>query len=237
MTNFASFILIAAAALRLVTAAFIPRDDRRFSCLAPFGKLSGLALADANATVTSAEKALDNWLTEFCAVPSCSTDILNQVASITSGCSDFNGTQFATEYAGTRELFCLKDTTNNTFCATEAFSSDNSTDTTDNTSSTPDTTNVEEVLFALALASSGLGTCTECTKAQYQVAVKFGQTDSSGYESQCGANFAATLNNTATGIEQTAVTSKSGSKNGAGAAMPTSLLILLAVSGFWAFLS
>ncbi|KAF7377953.1 hypothetical protein MSAN_00219200 [Mycena sanguinolenta] len=251
MTKFASSILIAAAALTAVTAAYIPRDDQecasfesllsssnpQFSCLAPFGKLANAsASVSPNATVKEAASALDNWFTEFCAVPACSTDTLNQVVNITSGCSDFNGTNFAETYPEYRELFCLKDTTNNTFCTTEAFTSgSNSTDTTDDTSSTPDT-NPEDILLILALGSSGLGTCNECTKAQYQVAVKFGQTDASGFLSQCGADFVASLNSTAVGIEQTAVTSQSGSKNGASSVAPTSLLILLTVSGFWALL-
>ncbi|KAF7377955.1 hypothetical protein MSAN_00219400 [Mycena sanguinolenta] len=248
MTKFASSILIAAAALTAVTAAYIPRDDQecasfegllsssnpQFSCLAPFGKLASVsASVTANTTVTQAASALDNWFTEFCAVPACSTDTLNQVVNITSGCSDFNGTNFAETYPEYRELFCLKDTTNNTFCTTEALSSgSNSTDTLGDTSSTPDT-NPEDILFFLALGASGSDTCNECTKAQYQVAVKFGQTDASGLLDQCGANFVASLNSTTVGIQQTAVTE---SKNGASSITPTSLLILLAVSGFWAVL-
>ncbi|KAJ6461045.1 hypothetical protein C8R45DRAFT_1029060 [Mycena sanguinolenta] len=228
MAKLTSLILLAAAALRAVTAAYIPRDDQecasfesllsssnpQFSCLAPFGNLSDLGSTNASA---------------------CSTDTLNQVVNITSGCSDFNGTGFAESYPEYRELFCLKDTTNNTFCATEAFGPGNSTDTTDDTSSTP-VNNPEDVLFILAFASSGFGTCTECTKAQYQVGVEFGQTDASGFLSQCGADFVASLNNTAVGIKQTAVTSQSGSKNGASSIMPTAVLILLAVPGFWALL-
>ncbi|KAF7377949.1 hypothetical protein MSAN_00218800 [Mycena sanguinolenta] len=254
MSKSASFILLAAAALTAVTAASIPRadsgtcasfesllssSDPQFSCLAPVGKLTSV-VSSANATLTSAQSALNNWLTEFCAVPSCSTDTLDQVANLTSTCSSFNGTQFAQQYPEARELFCLRDTTNNTFCTTEAlspdnFSSDNSTDTTDDTSDT----NPEDVLFVLALASSGLGTCSECTKAQYQVGVKFGQPDASAFLSQCGADFVASLNSTAQGIEQTAVTSTTSStaatsKNGASSLGRATLLVLLEVAGFCA---
>ncbi|KAJ6480118.1 hypothetical protein C8R45DRAFT_1215959 [Mycena sanguinolenta] len=204
MAKLTSFILLAAAALKAVTAAYIPRDDQecasfenllsssnpQFSCLAPFGKLGDLG--STNASAATASGILDTWLTEFCAVPACSTDTLNQVANITSGCgSGSNGTQFAQQYLELRELFCLRDTTNNTFCTTEALTSGNTTDTTDDTSSTSDT-NIEEALFVLALGSSGLGTCNECTKAQYQVAVKFGQTDTSEFLGQCSADFIGT---------------------------------------------
>ncbi|KAJ6461115.1 hypothetical protein C8R45DRAFT_538726 [Mycena sanguinolenta] len=202
MAKLTSFILLAAAALKAVTAAYIPRDDQdfenllsssnpQFSCLAPFGNFSDLGSTNASASAAAtASGILDTWFTEFCAVPACSNDTLNQVANMTSGCSGFNGTQFAQQYPEFRELFCLKDTTNNTFCTTEALTSGNTTDTTDDTSSTS-ATSAEDVLFVLALGSSGLGTCNECTKAQYQVGVKFGSTDTSGFLSQCSADFPA----------------------------------------------
>ncbi|KAJ6461065.1 hypothetical protein C8R45DRAFT_1179828 [Mycena sanguinolenta] len=245
MAKLTSFILL--AALRAVTAAYIPRDDQecasfenllsssnpQFSCLAPFGKLSDLGSTNASASVTSTASVLNNWFTEFCAIPACSTDTPSQVVSITSGCSDFNGTQFAEQYPEFRELFCLKDTTNNTFCTTETLSSGNTTDTTDDTSSAP--ANPEDALAILAFGSYGFG-CTECTKAQYQAGVKFGLTDTSGFSSQCSADFVASLNSTVVGIKQTAVTSQSGFKNGASSITPTSVLILLAVPGFWALL-
>ncbi|KAJ7244404.1 hypothetical protein B0H12DRAFT_1129430 [Mycena haematopus] len=248
MAKLASFILIAAAALTPVIAAHIPRTAQSscasvlenilsssnpgFSCLAPNAFADIIDLGTQNASVASFGSAIDKWLTEFCAAGPCSADTLDQISNLTAGCSDFDGTAFAAAFPESRELLCLKDTTANTFCATEALMSGVNETATANTNTTGATP--EDVLLGLVLASSGFGTCTQCTKAQYQVSVKFGQTDSSGFEDDCGADFSAQLNSTAVGIEQTAVTSES--KNGAGAVTPTNLLILLAVFGFCALL-
>ncbi|KAJ7686904.1 hypothetical protein B0H17DRAFT_1136574 [Mycena rosella] len=112
---------------------------------------------------------------------------------------------------------CLKDTVANKFCVTESIQPVNTTD-----GSSP-----EDTILGLFLSASFLGTtCTECTKAQYQLQVKTGNSNFQPLTNICGANFTATLNSTVVGVTQAAVNSDFKAKNGAGKLAPTASLLL-----------
>ncbi|KAJ7119173.1 hypothetical protein C8R44DRAFT_982819 [Mycena epipterygia] len=246
MMKFAFFGLTAAAALTAVAAASIPRAelsacgsainsilsslDPGFNCIAPGALNDIIALTNKNASFDVVTSTVDHWLTEMCGAGSCSNDTLSQISGNVStpcGADLLN----ATDYSFLRETMCLKDSTANKFCVTEAITPEGAADI---SGSSPELT-----ILGLFLSSSALGaTCNECTKAQYQLSVKAGSSNFQPINDICGANFTATLNSTAVGITQAAVNSdfKVKSKNGAGTLAPTTGLFLLAASGFFALL-
>ncbi|KAJ7610625.1 hypothetical protein DFH06DRAFT_1374287 [Mycena polygramma] len=213
MMTFASFALTVAAALMAVNAAHIPRtelsacstaiqsvlssSDAALSCVAPGALLDFalLSIKNANFSLTDASNAADNWLTQFCAVGS--QDTLNSIASnLTAGCGDL-GINNATNFGLIRDTMCLKDTVTDKFCTVEAFSVNG----TESQAAEP-----SEMLLGLLLSASPLAAkCNECTKAQYQLAVKAGDSNFQPLQDICGANFTATLNSTVVGVTSIAV--------------------------------
>ncbi|KAJ7686918.1 hypothetical protein B0H17DRAFT_702669 [Mycena rosella] len=166
--------------------------------------------------------------TQMCGAGSCSADTISHISgNVTAGCGAdeaFN----VTDYSALRDMMCLKDTVANKFCVTESVKPDN---TTGINGSSP-----EDTILGLFLSASFLGaTCTECTKAQYQLQVKFGSSNFQPINDICGANFTANLNSTVVGVTQAAVNSDFKAKNGAGKLAPTASL-LLAVFGLFALL-
>ncbi|KAJ7201778.1 hypothetical protein B0H12DRAFT_1163189 [Mycena haematopus] len=220
--------------------------DPGIQCLAPAGLTSFLSLSSRNASVADVKGAVDGWLTDFCGVGSCrcvhnpviglgfratreladwvlvtgSADTLTHIGNnITAGCGDV-GDFNTTNFEALRGLLCLKDTTANSFCTTESLLSNGTV----STFAPP-----EDLMLGLLLASSTLGaTCNECTKAQYQQGLKTGDSDTEVLTEICGANFTATLNSTAVGIEE--VTTP---KNGARALAPTVTLLIITLSGLF----
>ncbi|KAJ7137066.1 hypothetical protein C8R44DRAFT_768416 [Mycena epipterygia] len=251
MMKFSFFVLTAAAALTAVAAASIRRDnssscgsalaslvtssDPAFKCLAPNALKDVFDLGTKNSSFAEVEStlALNTWLTDFCGVGTCSSDTIGKISAAvntTCGVDAFN----TTDFAELRDSLCLKDTATNTFCTVETLQSGNNTDTDTNANNTNTTADPGEILLTIFLASSTLFTpCNECAKAQYQLAVKQGSTDT-GTLDHCGANFTANLNSTVVGVQQVGVTSEF--KNAAGALAPTAGLLLLAMSGFFALL-
>ncbi|KAJ7884942.1 hypothetical protein B0H13DRAFT_1889777 [Mycena leptocephala] len=245
MMKFAFLATAAAAAATAVPTAsnfsscdqaiesVLSSPDPGLKCLAP-GSLNDLiSLGAKNTSSADFNSSLDHWLTDFCAVGVCSSDVLNEVtANITAGCADvFNSTIFAfnpTNFSLNRDTLCLKDTVANTFCITEFFGANESV-----------TDDQAVMLGGLSLGldfiSSGfLTSCDECGKAQYQLRVKNGNSDFSSLTTFCGANYTATLNSTPVGITQTAVDSEF--KNGARVLDPTAGIVLLVVSAFYTLL-
>ncbi|KAF7344129.1 hypothetical protein MVEN_01702900 [Mycena venus] len=238
MMKFNFFVLTAAAALTAVAAASIRRDnssscgsaleslvtssDPAFNCLAPSALKDVFDLGTKNPSAAEVETTLDTWLTDFCGVGTCSSDTIGKISAAvntTCGVDAFN----TTDFSELRELLCLKDTVTNTFCTVETLKSGNDTDTDTNANNTNTTTDPGEILFTIFLASTTLFTpCNECAKAQYQLAVKQGSTDT-GTLDHCGANFTANLNSTVVGVKQVGVTGEF--KNAAGALTPTTGLL------------
>ncbi|KAJ6464733.1 hypothetical protein C8R47DRAFT_67297 [Mycena vitilis] len=247
MMTFAAFALTVAAALTAVNAARIPRtelsacstaiqnvlgsSDAAFSCVAPGALLDFalLSIKNANFSLADIGNAADNWLTQFCAVGSCSQDTLNNIASnLTAGCGDI-GINNATNFGLIRDTMCLKDTVTSKFCTVEAFSVNG----TQSQAAEP-----SEMLLGLLLSASPLAaTCNECTKAQYQLAVKAGDSNFQPLQDICGANFTATLNSTVVGVTSVAVAGDFASvapHSGAGLLGPPAglLLAVLVLSAF-----
>ncbi|KAF7344059.1 hypothetical protein MVEN_01695400 [Mycena venus] len=248
MMKFAFFTVTAAAALTVVAAVSIPRDDScgtaienlasssnpGFKCLAPTQFKDVLALGSKNSSVAEIKSTMDTWLTAFCGVGSCSADTVSQISSgVNATCSveAFNSTDFS----NLREVLCLKDTTANTFCTTEGFTQGFMVDTnvTDAGNSIEGPAGV--MLAILLLSADGFAPCNECAKARYQLRAKTGDTDFQTLNSSCGANFTATLNSTVVGVTQVAVAGEF-KNNGAGAIAPTASLLLLAISGLFGLL-
>ncbi|KAF8192318.1 hypothetical protein K438DRAFT_1829991 [Mycena galopus ATCC 62051] len=199
--KFAFFALTAAAALTAAVAASIP--------------------ASTNATDTCSP-AIENLLSSTdagCLAPDPST--LTQITTDVGSACSIDGEFNTTDFGDLRTLFCLKDSTANSFCLTETFAQSG-------VNSSSSTASPAEMVFLLLLVASG-PTCNECTKAKYQLAVASGNTDFTFINETCGADFTATLNDTVVGVTQTALTSTF--KNGAGALVPTASLLVLAVVG------
>ncbi|KAJ7664211.1 hypothetical protein B0H17DRAFT_1211385 [Mycena rosella] len=240
--KFGFFGLTAAAGLTAVVAVSIPRaeltacssainsllssPDPEFQCIAPGSLNDIISVGSTNTSADVFGSAVDAWLTRACGVGACSSDTLSHISGNLTACGadpSFN----VTEYSAFRELVCLKDTVANKFCVTESFTQIGAANF---TAATP-----EETIFVLVLGLTPFGaTCNECTKAQYQLAVKAGNSDFQPLTQICGANFTATLNTTAVGITQAAVNSefKANSKNGARALSPTASLLLLVFGTF-----
>lgn len=216
------------------------------SCLNPSGLVA--AIAGAN-TSTSVIAPLNSWLTGLCAQPACSNSTLAAVvANVTSGCSTelssvgLNNidagtlTTYVQEfYPAVRQAVCLKDTQNNTLCATELL--------TDLQTSLGVTLSVNGIIKLVPQIASGSVTipsdieCSDCVKGVYnivqqQVPSLVQGTVASGVASACGASF--TNGATPTAIAEIASTSTaaaaSGSTSGAGLVSANSL-VAIAVTG------
>ncbi|KAF8192336.1 hypothetical protein K438DRAFT_1830013 [Mycena galopus ATCC 62051] len=237
--KFAFFALTAAAALTAAVAASIPASTNATDtcspaienllsstdagCLAPSALNDYIALGAGNASTTAVASAVDTWLADFCGVGICSPSSLTQITTDVGSVCSIDGEFNTTDFGDLRTLFCLKDSTANSFCVTETFAQSG-------VNSSSSTASPAEMIFLLFLAVSDIApTCNECTKAQYQLAVASGNTDFTFINETCGADFTATLNDTVVGVTQTALTSTF--KNGARALGPTAILLVLAVVG------
>ncbi|KAF8192353.1 hypothetical protein K438DRAFT_1830037 [Mycena galopus ATCC 62051] len=239
--KFAFFALTAAAALKAAVAASIPASSNATDtcspaienllsstdagCLAPSALNDYIALGAGNASTTAVASAVDTWLADFCGVGICSPSTLTQITTDVGSACNIDGEFNTTDFGDLRTLFCLKDSTANSFCLTETFAQSG-------VNSSSSTASPAEMVFLLLLVASDIlagPTCNECTKAQYQLAVASGNTDFTFINETCGADFTATLNDTVVGVTQTALTSTF--KNGAGALVPTASLLVLAVVG------
>ncbi|KAJ7111033.1 hypothetical protein C8R44DRAFT_799835, partial [Mycena epipterygia] len=212
--------------------SLVTSSDPGFKCLAPSALKDVFDLGTKNSSAAEVESTLNTWLTDFCGVGTCSSDTIGKISAAvntTCGVDAFN----TTDFAELRELLCLKDTVANTFCTVETLQSGNDTDTGTNANNTNITTDPGEILFTVFLASSTLFTpCNDCTKAQYQLAVKQGSTDTRTLDHWL--KFHVNLNSTVVGVKQIGVTREL--KNAARALVPTAGLLLLAMSGFFALL-
>ncbi|KAF8149672.1 hypothetical protein K438DRAFT_444947 [Mycena galopus ATCC 62051] len=236
----ALFAFEAAAGLTAAVAASIPASTNATdtcspaienllsssdaSCLAPSALNDYIALGAGNASTTAIASAVDTWLTDFCEVGICSPSTLTQITNDVGSVCGVDGEFNTTDFGDLRTLFCLKDSTANSFCVTETFAQAGA-------NSYSSTASPAEMLFVLFFSVSGLlSTCNECTKAQYQLAVASGNPDFTFINETCGADFTATLNDAVVGVTQKALSSTF--KNGAGALVPTASLLVLAVFGF-----
>ncbi|KAI0356253.1 hypothetical protein OH77DRAFT_1423864 [Trametes cingulata] len=179
--------------------------DSNASCLNAQA-LVGLVVSTSTSANSSVVPTINSWLTGMCSRPACTNDTLASVVQqVTSGCSAELGslglanvdageltTLVQTAYPTVRQVACLGDTSNNnSLCLTETLN------------------NLEPYTGALSvsniesLASQIMGgtvpnlpsnvTCTDCTKAAYNIVQqKFGDLTSgfsSDISSTCGASF------------------------------------------------
>ncbi|KAI0329200.1 hypothetical protein GY45DRAFT_1325301 [Cubamyces sp. BRFM 1775] len=173
------------------------------SCLNP-SALVGLAIASNS---TSIVPTVNSWLSGLCSRPACSNDIISEVVhSVASGCSsdlsslglsDVNGDELTslvqTIYPTVRQVACLSDTqNNNTLCITETL------DNLEPYTGPLTASNIESLVTGIIGGGSlpnlpANVTCTDCTKAAYNILQKnFGDLVdgyASTVSSTCGASF------------------------------------------------
>ncbi|TFY58106.1 hypothetical protein EVJ58_g6621 [Rhodofomes roseus] len=164
--------------------------------------LVGLIVSTQNASVVT---TVNNWLTGMCSQSLCSNQTLSDVVTnVTSGCaSDLQSAGISTSdpsslvsmvqqyYPTARQAACLADTSNNkTLCATELLTNIQSQ------VGTITKNTLQSVVSEIAGGSVALGsnvTCTDCTKAMYNLAVQadpgLASTLNSTVVGQCGASF------------------------------------------------
>ncbi|KAJ7122364.1 hypothetical protein C8R44DRAFT_876662 [Mycena epipterygia] len=250
MIKFAFFGLTAAAALTAVVAVSISSrvtcgntintilfsPDPGFNCLAPAALNNVISLTITNASFDELTGAVDHWLTEMCRVGSCrhvpsSNDTINEILgnATAGGCGP--SMLGAADYLFIRETMCLQDTIANKFCTTESITLEGPLKV--------NATSSDVVLLYLIGSPAINVACNDCTRAQYQLGMTPKAAgpvvDIQTINTTCGADFTATLNDTAVGITQAAVNSEFKS-NGAGILAPTTCLLILVVSGFFALL-
>ncbi|KAJ7114251.1 hypothetical protein C8R44DRAFT_881119 [Mycena epipterygia] len=157
---------------------------------------------------------IEGWLEFMCEMGFCSPQTLESIAStIEAGCgSDLSGlpgitlpqglsmvTALKQNYPIVRDLLCLRNTAQgNKFCMTELI--------VDNR--TQDLYNADPTAMVGKLVGRALNNldCNECTKAAYGIAKSIQPNLGTGdIDVACGANFTATLNTTAVGINHTAL--------------------------------
>ncbi|KAJ7914704.1 hypothetical protein B0H13DRAFT_2325024 [Mycena leptocephala] len=205
------------------------------ACVNPTGLNAYLSLTAStqNVTADAAKGAIETWLTGYCSLGSCTSDTIDRVVkNVTASCGSAGnvGAIGAPDYALTRQMMCFKDTAAGKFCLTESIKPDGIAGAT-----------TDLMILGLVLASGPLGsTCNECTKARYQLTVQAGDASTDQISAICGNDFISSLNSTASGVTQTAVSGdfKSANSNGALAEAPQAAagVLLLAISGFFALL-
>jgi len=185
---------------------------------------------------------ITGWLEFMCETGFCSPQTLESIAStIEAGCgSDLSGLPGITppqglsvvaalkqNYPIVRDLLCLRNTAQgNKFCMTELIADNR----------TQDLYNADPAAMVGKLMDLALNNldCNECTKAAYgitkSIKPNFGTGD---IDAACGANFTATLNTTAVGINHTALAVEFTSNGVMGLAMPS--LSLLPLTMFFVF--
>jgi len=194
------------------------------ACLSP-SSLIPLFVGSGN---TSIVDPINTWLTNICAAAPCSNATLSAVVTtVASGCStdlpSLGSGSTATViqsvqqmYPTVRKVVCLKD--GNTNCITQTL------------------TNAQNILGPLSInkiidlvanpltSLPGNITCTNCTKAAYNIINQdipsLGTADASDLQAQCGSSF--TDGTTPVGISQSA--SSAGAAGASGAALGTVLL-------------
>ncbi|EPT02622.1 hypothetical protein FOMPIDRAFT_128132 [Fomitopsis schrenkii] len=165
------------------------------------GSLVGLVVSTQNTSVVS---TINSWITGLCSQTACSNQTLADVVSnVTSGCqSDLQSAGINTTaseltplvqqyYPTARKAACLADTSNNkTLCVTEVLNNIQSQ------VGTITKDNAQEIASEIASGSITLGsnvTCTDCTKAVYNLVEQADPSVASTYNStvasQCGASF------------------------------------------------
>ncbi|KAJ7122387.1 hypothetical protein C8R44DRAFT_876686 [Mycena epipterygia] len=195
--------------------------DPGFNCLAPAALNNVISLTITNASFDELTGAVDHWLTEMCGVGSCrrvpsSCAKTAALLTISQHSNDTineilgNATAggVAPPYLTPRTTYF---TVANKFCTTESIT-------------------LEGPLQVNATSS-------ELALAYYQLSVKAGDATANiqTINTTCGADFTATLNDTVVGITQAAVNSEF-KPNGASILAPTTCLLILVVSGFFALL-
>ncbi|KAH9895000.1 hypothetical protein C8Q73DRAFT_692621 [Cubamyces lactineus] len=172
------------------------------SCLNPSALVS-LAISNSN---TSIVPTINTWLTGLCSRPACSNDTISEVVhSVASGCSsdlsslglgDVNGDELTSLvqmiYPTVREVVCLSDTNNNnTLCLTETL--DNLEPYTGPLTASNIESLVSKIVDGSVPSLPSNVTCTDCTKAAYNIVQKNYGDLVDGYagsiSSTCGASF------------------------------------------------
>ncbi|CDO74345.1 hypothetical protein BN946_scf184645.g1 [Trametes cinnabarina] len=175
------------------------------SCLNPQA-LVGLVVASSSSSNSSIVPTINSWLTGLCSRPACTNDTLASVVqSVTSGCSseltslglsNVDAGELTTlvqmAYPTARQVACLGDTSNNNaLCVTETLNNIQPY------TGTLTVSNIDSI--ASQVMSGSLPnlpsnvTCTDCTKAAYNIVQQnFGDL-TSGFSgdvnSTCGASF------------------------------------------------
>ncbi|KAF7983310.1 hypothetical protein HWV62_22990 [Athelia sp. TMB] len=226
------------------------------ACLNPSGLVAAVAGANANTSVIT---PLNSWLTGLCAQPACSNSTLSAVvANVTSGCSaelataGLNNidagtlTTYVQEfYPAVRQAVCLKDTQNNTLCATELLT-DLQTSLGTTLSLTAIVNLVPQLIAGTASIPSNIE-CSDCVKGVYnivqqQVPTLVQGSVASGVASACGASFTNGANPTEIAeLASTSTASASGKTSGAALVSANGLVAvpmtgLVAVSSVFAIL-
>ncbi|KAH9945679.1 hypothetical protein B0H21DRAFT_709268 [Amylocystis lapponica] len=228
------------------------------SCLDGTGLVALVAMGSNSSVVGP----VTSWLSGMCGQPACSNATLaNVINNVTSGCSsdlaslniqssDVSSIISAVQgaYPTVRQIACLKDTSDNTLCATETLYN------IQNETGTLTTSNIESLYSQVAggstpsFISNSTITCTNCTKAALNLVNQNmpGLLDADANNTisgQCGATF---LNGASPAeISQSAdLSSQSTSPNGAavlsvpvGAALGVAFSSLIAVSSAFALLA
>ncbi|KAI0661199.1 hypothetical protein C8Q70DRAFT_1043833 [Cubamyces menziesii] len=173
------------------------------ACLNPSALVS-LAISNSDASIVP---TVNTWLSGLCSRAECSNDTISEVVhSVASGCSsdlssfglsDVNGDELTSLvqmiYPTVREVVCLSDTNNNnTLCITETLNN------LEPYTGSLTASNIDKLVTGIVGGGSipnlpSNVTCTDCTKAAYNILqMNFGDLVdgySGSISSTCGASF------------------------------------------------
>lgn len=171
-------------------------------CLNPTGLIPLLTTSSNTSLVTP----FTNWLQGACAQDACTNSSLSAiVTNITNGCgNDLAGLGFSNDsvpeviagiqeaYPIVRSIACLKDTTNNTLCATTLL---DELQQATGSLSLNNITSLPQIVMGSSLGLPSYITCSDCVKEAYNVLkqqvpeVASSTEVSNAFQSQCGASF------------------------------------------------
>ncbi|KAI0769643.1 hypothetical protein BD413DRAFT_476957 [Trametes elegans] len=197
--------------------------------------LVGLVVSSSGSSNSSIVPTINTWLTGLCSRPACSNDTLaSVVSSVNSGCStelssfglnnvgtDQLTSLVQTAYPTVRQVACLGDTSNsNALCVTETLNN------LEPYTGTLTVSNIESVASQIAAGTvpnvPSNVTCTDCTKAAYNIVQQnfagLFSGAASDVSSTCGASFtdgAQPSSVTQLASDSTASAAASNSQNGA----------------------
>ncbi|KAJ6595640.1 hypothetical protein DFH09DRAFT_1135187 [Mycena vulgaris] len=191
-------------------------SDPALACIAP-STLSPLIFpGGAQIAASALAQTMDTWLTDMCAVGSCSAATIQEVATqISAGCGDKFGdlalstpvgslvTLLTNDYPIIRQSLCLKNTVKNTFCRTDSFLKKAG----DPTTLLSLGSVAAETLLSQVLDGVFAADCDDCMKAEVQA---YGQAFPDVVakiqaSNVCNATFFAGINSPPVGVAQVAV--------------------------------